>query len=39
MPKRSLPDQKEFNRLNLAVERLLGRSAEGGLRQTVENCG
>ena len=34
MPKRSLPDQKEFNRLNLAVEKVLARTAEGGRRHT-----
>lgn len=34
MPKRSLPGQKEFNRLNLAVEKLLGRTAEGGRHHT-----
>jgi len=33
MPKRTLPGQKEFNRLNLAVEKVM-KTAEGGHRHT-----
>jgi len=39
MPKRSLPGQKEFNRLNLAAEKILSKTAEVGRHHTSKSKG